>query len=232
MKSSSLVVLFAATFLGSAGATENAVLYHRIFHPSFPDLKYLERGSVSGSPPTFQPSESLAEGFKTFSEALQSLEGDPSGVLYQVALARADDKSQATYDFSSVKLCHLNQANKEHIYLHVSDDDTPFALDYFVGPIPKDGSCPRKISSSTSITNFAPNYQKLNTTVVMRRPSMPPLPDLRTPPPISPEGQVVEPVPEKSFLQKYWMYMVGLLIFFLVAAPEEAEQPKRGGAAK
>ena len=37
-------------------------------------------------------------------------------------------------------------------------------------------------------------------------------PELRAPPPLTPEGQVVTPEPEKSFIQKYWIYIAGFLI--------------------
>lgn len=37
-------------------------------------------------------------------------------------------------------------------------------------------------------------------------------PVLRTPPPLTAEGKVAEPVPEKSFLQKYWIYLVVAVI--------------------
>jgi len=37
-------------------------------------------------------------------------------------------------------------------------------------------------------------------------------PELRTPPPLTPEGEVVQPVPERSFLQKYWMYLAAVLV--------------------
>ena len=37
-------------------------------------------------------------------------------------------------------------------------------------------------------------------------------PRLKTPPPLSPEGQPIKPVVEKSFIQKYWMYIVPVLI--------------------
>lgn len=38
-------------------------------------------------------------------------------------------------------------------------------------------------------------------------------PELRPPPPLTPEGQVVTPEPEKSFLQKYWIYILAFFVF-------------------
>lgn len=37
-------------------------------------------------------------------------------------------------------------------------------------------------------------------------------PELRAPPPFTPQGEVVKPVPEKSFIQKYWMYIAALVL--------------------
>ena len=37
-------------------------------------------------------------------------------------------------------------------------------------------------------------------------------PELRLPPALTPEGQVVTPEPEKGFLQKYWIYILGLMV--------------------
>jgi len=37
-------------------------------------------------------------------------------------------------------------------------------------------------------------------------------PELRSPPPLTPEGQVVMPEPEKSFIQKYWFYMLAVMV--------------------
>ncbi|KAF9645667.1 hypothetical protein BDM02DRAFT_3119810 [Thelephora ganbajun] len=37
-------------------------------------------------------------------------------------------------------------------------------------------------------------------------------PELRSPPPLTPEGKVATPEPEKSFTQKYWVYIVALMV--------------------
>jgi hypothetical protein len=31
-------------------------------------------------------------------------------------------------------------------------------------------------------------------------------PELRKPPPLTPQGEPVKPAPEQSFIQKYWIY--------------------------
>lgn len=37
---------------------------------------------------------------------------------------------------------------------------------------------------------------------------------LRVPPPLSVEGKPITPAPEKSFIQKYWIYIVPVLVIF------------------
>jgi hypothetical protein len=37
-------------------------------------------------------------------------------------------------------------------------------------------------------------------------------PELRSPPPLTPEGQVATPEPEKTFIQKYWMYALAFML--------------------
>jgi ER membrane protein complex subunit 10 len=37
-------------------------------------------------------------------------------------------------------------------------------------------------------------------------------PLLKEPPPLTPQGEVVKPEPEKTFLQKYWIYIAGVLL--------------------
>ena len=44
-------------------------------------------------------------------------------------------------------------------------------------------------------------------------------PDLRPPPPLTPEGKVVTPEPEKSFLQKYWIYILAFMAILSQFSP-------------
>jgi hypothetical protein len=109
--------------------------------------------------------------------------------------------------------------------VHVTDQGKPFALDYFVSPIPHDGTCPNR--TKTDPLNL-PVFT--NTTISVRSPKFPPLyatlyfclpldlnalqrPALRAPPPLMPEGALVQPEPEKTFVQKYWMILIAVLFF-------------------
>ncbi|KAF8974440.1 hypothetical protein BDZ97DRAFT_2069346 [Flammula alnicola] len=227
-------VLVAVAALLSAASANNVVLYHRVFHPSLPVQPYLERGSVSlSSAPTFVPSPVLAEDFNSFSEALQTLE-DPTNALYQVALQHEADTSDALWDFSSVKVCYLSKVSSETILLHLDggNDSKPYALDYFVSPTPHDGSCPlskskKSILPASSLKSFAKRIQTINSTVLLRGTETPPLPELKAPPPLTPEGEVVTPPLEKNFLQKYWMYIGAVLLVILVSGGQEEEPVKK-----
>ncbi|KAF8812568.1 hypothetical protein BYT27DRAFT_7207897 [Phlegmacium glaucopus] len=228
-------LIAVAAFLAVVDANVN--LYHRVFHPSMSDLPYVHRASISFSPdsiPIVVPSPQLSDVLVSFSEMLESLQ-HTDGALYQLALQHEGDASNALWDLSSVKICHLDKASSETLILHLpnSQDKNPFALDYFVSPIPHDGSCrePHKSKKgptpSISLRSFANNIQNLNSTILLRRSDLPPLPELHAPPPLTPEGEVVQPIPQKSFIQKYWLYIVALLLILLLGGGSEEEQPRR-----
>jgi len=227
-------LIAATSFLAVVSANVN--LYHRVFHPSQRDLPYAHRASISFPPnsnPTVVPSPQLYDTLVSFSKMLETLQ-NTDGALYQLALEHEGDASNALWDLSSVKICHLDKASSETLIFHLpnAQDYNPFALDYFVSPIPHDGSCREPHVSkkgptpSISLQSFADKIQHLNSTILLRRPDSPPLPELHAPPPLTPQGEVVQPVPEKSFIRKYWMYIAALLLIFLLVGGEE-EQPRR-----
>jgi len=163
-------------------ANANVVLYHRLFHPSFQNSKFLERGTISGDPPTLKASDSLAHDIETLSIALKNTV-NPQDTLYQVAMTSEGVGSLSQLVYSSVKAvcrsslqvaaeiilaiqCHLQQANAESWIIHATHDDVPFALDYFVSPVPSDG-CPVFSSLRALVEN-------MNTTILFKRPVMPP----------------------------------------------------------
>jgi len=226
-------LIAAASFL--AVVTANVNLYHKVFHPSLRDLPYAHRASISFPPdanPIMISSPQLYDSLISFSEMLETLQ-NTDGALYQLALEHEGDSSNALWDLSSVKICHLDKASSETLVLHLinAQDYNPFALDYFVSPIPHDGSCrephisEKGSTPSIYLQSFADKIQHLNSTILLRRPDSLPLPKLHAPPPLTPQGEVVQPVPEKSFLQKYWMYIVALLLIFFLAGGDE-EKPR------
>ncbi|THV08412.1 hypothetical protein K435DRAFT_847277 [Dendrothele bispora CBS 962.96] len=229
------MILLPSLFLFPLAACASSInVYHRILVPNSSQSSFVERGILDSSSSSFQPSSSLSQHFTQFAEALRGSishgDVDLDRVLYQVALER----NNGEWDVSSVKLCHLPFISSETIILHIPDHSTeshPHAIDYFVSPIPHNGLCPRSSSkalefSVSALTTFSKNLAGLNTTVSLTPAELPPLPQLRTPPPLTPAGEPVQPVPEKSFLQKYWMYIAALMIALLLSggAPEEEQQ--------
>jgi len=230
---------FSLVALSSAVAqTIDYKIYHRVFHPSTPNLLYKQRGVVTlagSNSAEYTPSPSFSVDISSFATLLDSL--DDADALYQIALEHEGDTAQSQWDVSSVKVCHLSPINSETLFLHLvgSRDPKPFALDYFVSPIPHNGLCPRKKSkrnkakndSVSPIHSFAANVDRLNTTIILRGPTTPPLPELHTPPPLTPEGEILKVAPEKTFLQKYWMYGFAIVLMLLVTGGGEEEQPRR-----
>ncbi|KAF8195747.1 hypothetical protein K438DRAFT_1826463 [Mycena galopus ATCC 62051] len=215
--------LFASlSLVWAADSSFNA--FHRVYEPNQPEAPFTARGTVlipGNGNPSFQPSASLSQDLTQLAEKLQTVKG----AMYQVAL-ELDDSRPGQWDVvSAVKVCHLNQATSETIILHATHGGKPYTLDYFVAPTSHNGACPKK--SKDSLRSFASDIGSLNTTVELRLPRMPPSPELRVPPPLTPEGAPVVPTPEKSLFQKYWMYGLAILIALMMSGGSEEEAPAK-----
>ncbi|KAJ7590850.1 hypothetical protein C8J56DRAFT_1047095 [Mycena floridula] len=229
MKCSGVLLLF--TLLGPVSG--QVTLLHRFYHPLVPEIPFSERGTVDFSANSLQPLPTFSQDLHAFGEGLKIDNAD--GALYQVALKREGAAGlQGEWDLSSVKACHLQTATEETFVFHTSgSDETPYALDYFVSRIPHDGKCPpvpkkgAAVQTISSFEAFAINsgLGKLNTTIYVRSVQLPPLPELKAPPPVTPQGQPVQAVPEKTFIQKYWMYLAAAVIALMMAGG--GEEPRR-----
>ncbi|KAJ7276527.1 hypothetical protein B0H12DRAFT_1215038 [Mycena haematopus] len=215
--------LFASVPLvwaADTGTSFNA--FHRIYEPNQPETPFTARGTVlipSNGVPSFQPSASLSQDLTQFAGKLKTV----NGAMYQVAL-ELDEARPGEWDaVSAVKVCHLNQASSESIILYATYGGKPYSLDYFVAPTPHNGACPKK--SKDSLRSFASNIGSLNTTVEVRLPRMPPLPELNVPPPLTPEGEPVVPAPEQSLFRKYWIYGAAILLALMLSGGSEEEAP-------
>ncbi|KAJ7904648.1 hypothetical protein B0H14DRAFT_3421406 [Mycena olivaceomarginata] len=199
-----MLVAFLLATVPLAWAVDSSYnAFHRVYEPNQPETQFLARGKVvipDNGHPSFEPSASLAQDLTQFAEELQMVKG----ALYQ---------------------CHLNQATSETIILHATHEGKPYSLDYFVAPTPHNGACPKK--SKGSLLSFASNIGGLNTTVEVRLPRLPPLPELRVPPPLTPAGEPVVPVPEQSLFRKYWMYGAAILIALMLSGGPEEEPAKK-----
>ncbi|TFY65635.1 hypothetical protein EVG20_g5448 [Dentipellis fragilis] len=191
----------------------------RIHHPSLPSDPFLERGSLrlddASTHASFIPVPELDTDLRSFAQTALQLDD----ALYQLALVSAADAVDAPSHVSSVKACHLPYSTSESIVLHIaSKSGHPYAFDYFIAPVPHDAACPRPASSGASP---APVPSR-NTSVMLSFPALPFPPALRAPPQLTPQGEPVKPVQEKSFIQKYWMYILLMLgVMMLVPGPDE-----------
>ncbi|KAI0036814.1 hypothetical protein K488DRAFT_81801 [Vararia minispora EC-137] len=211
--------IFSALLLAvpAAVADSDFRLFHRVYHPGIDaESNFFERGTLdlpltSRSPPSLLPTSS-AQG--DLNVLLRAAEDFPDA-LYQVALVSSDSRSP--WDISSVKACHLNVDAHESIILHYTSDapgSTPYAIDLFVSPIPRDGACP---------PNPAPLAAPRNTTLTVSLPRHPPSPELRAAPQMSQTGEPVKPPEEKTFFQKYWIY-IAIVLATLLLAPGGGEE--------
>jgi len=221
-----LALLFASVSLVWA-ADSSFNVYHRVYEPNQPESPFTARGTIripASGHASFEPSSSLSQDLTQLAHKLQTVKG----ALYQVALELDGDARSGQWDaVSAVKICHLHQATTETLILHATHSGRPYALDYFVAPTPHNGACPKKLKASTPLLSFASNIANLNTTVEIRLPRLPPLPELRVPPPLTPEGDPVVPVPEKSFFAKYWMYLAAILLALMLSGGSEEEPAKK-----
>lgn len=123
--------------------------------------------------------------------------------------------------------CHLPTSTSDTIsFVPTPSGDRIWAFDYYVAPIPADGSCPKTVAKTSALESFS------NTTVALRWRNFPLVyvlsliffvyglwltlttdndnrTTLRNPIPLTQTGQPVAPPVEKSFFQKYWMYILG-----------------------
>ncbi|KAI0307309.1 hypothetical protein B0F90DRAFT_1814082 [Multifurca ochricompacta] len=215
----SLILIFIFTTLTPL-PLQAFQLYHRILHPSLPDQSFFNRGSLILSDPIhIDPAPSLQYDLLTFIETSAQV----TDALYQLALALDPQPGETgsvsespLWLISSVKACHLTVHPNDHIILHLPyPGGPPFALEYFIDSVPLDGTCPQSQPSGPILASSP------NATITFSFPSQPPLPDLRTPPPLTATGDPVVHVPEKSFVQKYWLYIVIALGALLIAPAGE-----------
>ncbi|KAG1840071.1 hypothetical protein DFJ58DRAFT_811146 [Suillus subalutaceus] len=207
--------LFSQLVTSQTNESTELRLMHRVVHPDLPVTPWAELGTVSipsfksisptGSHAPLSLAESLQDDLAEFADAVNP---NMQGAMYHVAIELPESEGSV----SSIKACLLPSSTSANIVIHFSATGEPFAIDYSVSPVPQDGICP--VTSTGS-------YPAHNASIVLKSPRMAPLPELRIPPPLTPEGEPVVPVPEKSFVQKYWIYMVVVLGALLISGPGE-----------
>ncbi|KAF8605470.1 hypothetical protein BDV93DRAFT_521776 [Ceratobasidium sp. AG-I] len=210
----SLVLLALSAVANDAVHTDLAPtpvhVHHRVHLPGQAPAPFTPKGTVLLTPngPSYAPAAAFRDELTTWAAS-----NNPHA-RYEVALET--EESPDTWPRSSVKLCYVTAAKDEYFTMHKSVSGDVFALDYHLSSVPKDGACP-----SAPASLFI-----ASTDIILKSPSPAFSPRLKTPPPLGADGQTIKPVVEKSFIQKYWMYIVPVLILLLVmpGGPEEGGQ--------
>ncbi|KAG9039562.1 hypothetical protein FRB95_009142 [Tulasnella sp. JGI-2019a] len=227
MRSLFSILLASATII----AAETLHIHHRSFNPSRNSgaaPAWSKRGTIEvqdGVHTTFTPLESGSMELKNWlggqGQGLVT-DGSDDTTLYQVALQRSEGDAPSDWDFQSVKMCHVSSATTDIISLlgHPAGRGV-WGFDYYVAPIPRDGSClkgPRITGQPLS-----------NMTVTFRDRDHSPTTVLHKPPPMTAEGKPIVPPVQQSFIQKNWTYIVAGLLILMVAitAPEEEAPPAK-----
>ncbi|KAG9121515.1 hypothetical protein FRC07_002486 [Ceratobasidium sp. 392] len=208
-------LLFLCVFVVAAAASNNATVPVHVHHrmrvlSDLGDAPFTLKGTVLLTPdgPSYAPAANFRNELTTWAASKSP------DALYEVALQT--DGSPNDWPRASTKLCYVTAAKEELLTMHRTRSGDVFAIDYHLSSVPSNGACP---------SEPVPLYIA-STDVQLKSPSPPFSPRLRTPPPLAPDGQPIKPVVEKSFIQKYWMYIVPALIILLVlpAGPEEGGQ--------
>ncbi|PWN51521.1 hypothetical protein IE53DRAFT_386107 [Violaceomyces palustris] len=179
----------------------------------------------------------------------KDVEGKDHPGLYQLLLVQGDvdglegrgDQDLERFNLRSVKGCHLNPVHlgpdgsflKDFLIIHPSGGSDPSHLRFTYKvdlsdaqmdqrgcPIPE--AATRKSTPPTT-EDEGSHLKGFNTTLKVQLGQKFQRPKLRTPLPVKEDGTVEEPVKEKTFLQKYWMYLIP--IAFLLILPPGGEEP-------
>ncbi|KAL9939884.1 hypothetical protein V8E36_001701 [Tilletia maclaganii] len=153
--------------------------------------------------------------------------------LYQLLLVsgHGEDASRraqaAEGPLTSVKKCHLVSTSsklRDELTIHLPSlaarSRTPVAISYTVpGLVLDSNACP--LPESGPYAKRWTEVSGVDTTIRIAAPVYAAEPPLRAPIPVKKDGTPEVPPPEKSFLQKYWMYLLPVLILMFI--PAEAE---------
>ncbi|RKO91136.1 hypothetical protein BDK51DRAFT_31163 [Blyttiomyces helicus] len=154
--------------------------------------------------------------------------------LYRVSL-RTRGENGITLN-ATVPLCLLETAKRrDQFTLHLDSNGNPWHLDYLVaatecknadilGPLrnligPLSNRIPNFLDLKDAVTKFK-SQVLISKPIEGARPKLQELVD-------TPDGK---PIAEQSFFQKYWFYIIPILI--LVGMSSAAEEPAKGGGAK
>lgn len=226
-----LVLAFASlSFNGAKAAGPSQPLKLQVFHKLPAAKDFTPRGEITyapglgGSAPTHSFTDRLSA---TERDALAQLVADASQeqgqALYRIKVEiPGTDGKPAKQSVTATKLCMLRSAQlKDQFHLNVDEKGYPYHVQYDA------------LSESCEETSTSSAGTALSTHVTVSRPIRGPSPLGDMPATAKPakveydeKGNVKKPEPEKSFIQKYWMYIVPVLVMFLLTP---GEPPQQGG---
>ncbi|WVR07302.1 hypothetical protein IAU60_004343 [Kwoniella sp. DSM 27419] len=207
----------------AAAASQNQ-LYHRFqTHPS-------------PNPPTpfvplarLEPSEFAVVSVQFSSDGDVALDARDDGKgWYQVALSRDVSEDEGDWLIASTRACYL-AAGPPLIRISTESDPAsrPIHLSLHPSPALRSSGCPAS-ANGTSLglpkSSQEVTVEFVQPTIVVKGPQLAAAPNLDPT-----TGTVVPPPEEKSWTQKYWMYILGIGIFFAITmGPDEPKGGAKG----
>ncbi|GAA5983278.1 hypothetical protein JCM11641_002247 [Rhodosporidiobolus odoratus] len=221
--------------------------------PSTSGDNWVERGRVdisSGGVGTFESTGQPWDGLVAPQNAAEWQAGGKE--RYQVAVK---DEAGEDLSFVSVDPCTLYTASTEPLQEQLTLSWSPFpsadsssanpeghftgALDYHTSTTSLSPACDASASAKERAKwVFAPSRREVGklevklerpAAVVVDEPPRPAQPKEQQPVRLDKDGKILPPPKEKSFIQKYWMYIVPVLLVMLMTGGEEQGAGKGGG---
>ncbi|WWD17559.1 hypothetical protein CI109_102000 [Kwoniella shandongensis] len=218
--SPTLLPLFAVLLLATLALAQNTYTVHHRFLPH----------PAPSTPPPFVSFGSFTPVARSLDLQVDALTGkqevgqtDDGKGWYQVGVAAEEDDE---WLIASTRACYLSSPPK--VRIHIDDSLIPSHIS--IQPSSSSLTSCQTTTNSTSVKLPSKPEEivwERYTSGKTRGPSLAP------PPPIdTTTGAPIEPVPEKTFLAKYWMYILGAALFlFSQLAPEEPKPAGGGGGA-
>ncbi|GAA5955305.1 hypothetical protein JCM3765_003276 [Sporobolomyces pararoseus] len=239
---------------------ETLKLYHRFTYPltaSSPSdtSEWIERGEISvttsQSPEEevqprveYEQLESAWEGIEVPTKLEENGSNELGGVRYEVSIRKIDQGSEEA-GFVSIPSCQLFSKSpgttlNEKIVLHSSTSSSPSgsptSFNGFQYSTSGETAC--KLSEAErSKTQFGISGKEnleieIRQAFIIPTPILPEQVESKTPVQLDKQGKVIPPPKPKSFIQKYWLYIVPVLIVLMMGGGPEEEQKGGGGGAK
>ncbi|CAG8611335.1 9034_t:CDS:2, partial [Paraglomus occultum] len=135
--------------------------------------------------------------------------------IYFIKIVDNENTEQSYLSFT--KLCLLWASKfEDEIIIHLDSSNNLYHFDYYTAVDHCNGT--------------EMDDARFKTTVQTIKSIPGPRPKLHGPVPVAEDGTVIGPPPEKSFIQKYWVYILPLILIMLVnSAPPEEGREGQGG---